>query len=80
MAPTIEESEFGLADELNQDEAYFDSAGPPRRTFDASLLKEPLTLVPTRPPLTLGAERSVKEGMQAMQHYTEVKNIYFETE
>ncbi|MBY0400834.1 CBS domain-containing protein [Myxococcota bacterium] len=52
---------------LAQDESYFDRQDGPRLRFDANLLKEPLTVVPTRPPLVFRAEESVKTSMQAMQ-------------
>lgn len=67
MAPTNLENDFDLADDLVQDDAYFDAAAPPRKSFDARLLKEPLTVVPTRPPLVFEAGQSVKVAMQAMQ-------------
>jgi CBS domain-containing protein len=54
-------------DPLNQDEAYFDAARDRRRRFDTKLLQEPLTLLPSRPPLTLAASASVKDAMQAMK-------------
>ncbi len=50
------------------DDAYFDEVNRrPRRAFDAHLLGEPLTLLPTRPPLTLAPTASVKDAMQAMK-------------
>jgi CBS domain-containing protein len=67
MVPTGIEDDFEPTDAEVQDEAYFDADEPPRRRFDATLLKQPLTLVPTRPPLAFAAEQSVKAGMQAMQ-------------
>ena len=67
MVPTNQESGLDLDEDLVQDEAYFDATALPRRSFDAGLLKEPLTVVPTRPPLVLGADASVKTAMQAMQ-------------
>ncbi|MCR9093548.1 MAG: CBS domain-containing protein [bacterium] len=54
-------------EELPQDEAYFDD-GPSRvRSFDARLLEEPLTLLPSRPPLAMGRDDSVKSAMHAMR-------------
>ncbi|MFK7895842.1 MAG: cyclic nucleotide-binding/CBS domain-containing protein [Myxococcota bacterium] len=51
-----------------QDDAYFDDVSrSSQRTFDVSLLGEPLTLLPSRPPLTLAPDDSVKDAMQAMQ-------------
>jgi CBS domain-containing protein len=53
--------------ELDRDDPYFDE-GPRRRlSFDARLLQEPLTLLPSRPPLTLSRTDSVKEAMHAMR-------------
>lgn len=50
------------------DDAYFDEVNRrPRRSFDARLLGEPLTLLPSRPPLTLAATESVRDAMQAMK-------------
>lgn len=60
-------SEIDLGEDLNPDEAYFDEASDRRRPFDASLLREPLTLLPSRPPLTLAADATVKDAMQAMK-------------
>lgn len=51
----------------HRDEAYFDVASERRRTFDAKLLQEPLTLVPSRPPLVLDESATVKDAMQAMK-------------
>ena len=56
-----------VMDELNHDEAYFDDAKDRRRTFDTKLLQEPLTLLPSRPPLALAGSASVKDAMQAMK-------------
>lgn len=65
---TVQGSAFEPAEDLTHDEAYFDAPiASRRRSFDASLLKEPLTVVPSRPPLVLGADASVKDAMQAMQ-------------
>ena len=59
--------DLDLHDELPKDEAYFDE-GPSRgRTFDARLLEEPLTLLPSRPPLAMGRDDSVKDAMHAMR-------------
>lgn len=50
------------------DDAYFDEMNRrPRRGFDARLLGEPLTLLPSRPPLTHAADASVRDAMQAMK-------------
>ncbi len=56
-----------LHEELSQDEAYFDDGPSSARSFDAKLLEEPLTLLPSRPPLTMAGDDSVKEAMQAMR-------------
>ena len=50
------------------DESYFDpdSKGP-RRVFDASLLEEPLSVLPTKRPLILSPQASVTEAMRGMQ-------------
>jgi len=59
--------DLDLNDELPKDEAYFDE-GPSRvRSFDARLLEEPLTLLPSRPPLAMGRDDSVKDAMHAMR-------------
>jgi len=49
------------------DEAYFDDSVDRRRSFDAGLLQEPITLLPSRPPLVFEETASVKDAMQAMQ-------------
>lgn len=67
MAPTNLENDLDLSDDLIEDDAYFDATTPPRKSFDAAFLKEPLTLVPTRPPLVFDARESLKTAMQAMQ-------------
>ncbi len=69
MMPTNPVVEGDLDDSLIHDEAYFDGAGPTRRSFGAELLKEPLSVVPTRPPIAVKADTSVKASMQAMQQH-----------
>ena len=60
--------ESDLMDDLaNRDEAYFDVARPSEHRFDAKLLKQPIAAMPSRPPIVLAGESSVKEAMQAMQ-------------
>ena len=54
-------------DELDRDEAYFDEGPTRRRAFDTRLLQEPLTLLPSRPPLALAETATVKDAMQAMK-------------
>jgi CBS domain-containing protein len=63
------ETEPDTPDDLDRDEAYFDEASDRRRSFDAKLLQEPLTLLPSRPPLTLSDSASVKDAMQAMKRH-----------
>lgn len=60
-------TEPDLLDDMNPDDAYFDDATPSRRNFDARLLQEPLTLLPSRPPLALSQSATVKDAMQAMK-------------
>lgn len=54
-------------DDLDRDEAYFDSTSVRRRSFDSRLLNEPLTLLPSHPPLALPDDATVKDAMQAMK-------------
>ena len=54
-------------DVLLRDDAYFDDRRGAPRSFDARLLEEPLTLLPSRPPLTLSESNTVKEAMHAMR-------------
>ena len=56
-----------LHEELPQDDAYFDEGPSRERSFDAKLLEEPLTLLPSRPPLTMAREETVKSAMHAMR-------------
>lgn len=57
-----------MLDDLgSSDDPYFDEKSDGKRSFDARLLQEPLTLLPSRPPLVLEASASVKDAMQAMQ-------------
>jgi CBS domain-containing protein len=58
-----------LLDDLDRDEAYFDDASDRRRTFDAKLLQEPLTLLPSRPPVAMSESATVKDAMQAMKRH-----------
>lgn len=59
--------ETDVLDDLDHDEAYFDDATNRRRSFDAKLLQEPLTLLPSRPPIALSESATVKDAMQAMK-------------
>jgi CBS domain-containing protein len=61
--------ESDVLDDLDRDEAYFDEASDRRRSFDAKLLQEPLTLLPSRPPLALSESSTVKDAMQAMKRH-----------
>jgi len=57
-----------LNDVLNSDEAYFDDGSTRnKRSFDADLLEEPLTVIPSRPPLAMLQEASAKEAMHLMR-------------
>jgi len=58
-----------MLDDPDRDEAYFDDATERRRSFDAKLLQEPLTLLPSRPPLALSETATVKDAMQAMRRH-----------
>lgn len=49
------------------EDAYFDEGSGRQRSFDARLLEEPLTLLPSRPPLAMGQNETVKDAMQAMK-------------
>ena len=60
-------TELDPNDELARDEAYFDEAPSRPRSFDARLLEDPLTLLPSRPPITFSASDSVKDAMQSMK-------------
>jgi CBS domain-containing protein len=62
-------SEPESLDDQDHDEAYFDDAREQPRAFDAKLLQEPLTLLPSRPPLVLSDSASVKDAMQAMKRH-----------
>lgn len=59
--------ESDVLDDLDRDEAYFDDATDRRRNFDAKLLQEPLTLLPSRSPIALSESATVKDAMQAMK-------------
>jgi CBS domain-containing protein len=49
------------------DDAYFDEPKSEARSFDESLLQEPLTVLPTRIPLVFSPGDSSSEAMKAMQ-------------
>lgn len=49
------------------DEAYFDEGRRRRRVFDASLLNQPIHVLPTRKPVLLSPHHTVTDAMRAMQ-------------
>ena len=60
--------ETEMLDDLSaRDEAYFDTRSDGKRSFDTRLLQEPLTLLPSRPPLCFDQSATVKDAMQAMK-------------
>jgi CBS domain-containing protein len=63
MNPNINSDIEGI-DDL-PDEAYFDDRAP--RIFDSRLLHQPLTVLPTRSPITFKGSDAVSEAMNAMQ-------------
>jgi len=67
IATADSDSQPHPSDELERDEAYFDDSSIRRRSFDSHLLEEPLTLLPSRPPLALSEDATVKDAMQAMK-------------
>jgi len=67
MSPATPNSTNHPPDELERDEAYFDDSSASRRSFDSRLLQEPLTLLPSRPPLAMSEDESVKDAMQGMK-------------
>jgi CBS domain-containing protein len=67
IVPADSDNELDSVDELERDEAYFDDSSTRRRSFDSRLLQEPLTLLPSRPPLALSEDATVKDAMQAMK-------------
>ncbi len=53
---------------IGPDEPYFDEDTSSRtRSFDSNLLREPLTVLPTRTPILLSPSNSVTDAMRAMQ-------------
>ena len=56
-----------LDDEVGRDEGYFDDSPKRKRGFDARLLQEPLTLLPSRSPMVFSESATVKDAMQAIQ-------------
>jgi CBS domain-containing protein len=51
-----------------EDEGYFEEAGQRRtKTFDAQLLREPVTVLSTRSPLICSADTMTSDAMRAMQ-------------
>jgi CBS domain-containing protein len=51
----------------DDDEAYFDREREPASRFDASLLRAPVRLLPTRFPLLFSPTHNVTQAMRAMQ-------------
>ena len=52
----------------DQDEAYFeDETRTTQRSFDASLLREPASVLPARRPLVLARDHSVTDAVREMQ-------------
>lgn len=49
------------------DEAYYDPEPKRDRVFDASVLQEPLTALPVKPPIVMAPSNTVSEAMEAMQ-------------
>ena len=66
-SPEAPDAVTDVIDDLERDEAYFDDTNRSRRSFDSRLLEEPLTLLPSRPPLALHEDATVKDAMQAMK-------------
>jgi CBS domain-containing protein len=54
-------------DEFDDDEAYFDRDPGAGRPFDASLLREPLRVLPHRHPLLFSPSHTVHQATHAMQ-------------
>jgi CBS domain-containing protein len=49
------------------DEVYFQESREDRRTFDSQLLRQPLSVLPTRKPIVLAPHSSATEAMREMQ-------------
>jgi CBS domain-containing protein len=57
-----------VAFERDDEDGYFDTPRPRISDgFDARLLREPLTVLPTQRPITLSPDDSVTDGIRAMQ-------------
>jgi CBS domain-containing protein len=54
-------------DDFGDDEAYYDRDPGPGRPFDASLLREPLRVLPHRHPLIFSPLHTVHQATRAMQ-------------
>jgi CBS domain-containing protein len=54
-------------DEFLDDDPYFDREPQPPKRFDARLLREPTTALPTRYPLLFSPTHTVTQAMRAMQ-------------
>ncbi len=57
----------GLAPTETGDDLYFEDPKKNQRTFDAALLRQPLTVLPTRVPLVFSPKASASDAMRAMQ-------------
>jgi CBS domain-containing protein len=54
-------------DEFDDDEPYFEPSTR-ERVFDARLLREPVTVLPSRKPIVLRREDTVTHAIRSMQH------------
>lgn len=61
------EIDLDMVTDDKPDDAYFDEPRDSARSFDESLLQEPLTVLPTRTPLVFALKDSSSEAMKAMQ-------------
>jgi CBS domain-containing protein len=57
----------GPNDDMHDDAYFDDERQRPVRVFDAKLIREPLTVLPTRKPLVFSPESSVADAVNAMQ-------------
>lgn len=67
MGDLTREVEFAMLGR-GEDEGYFEEAGQrTTKTFDAQLLREPVTVLSTRSPLICSADTTTSDAMRAMQ-------------
>ena len=59
------EIDLDMVTDDKPDDAYFDEPRDSARSFDESLLQEPLTVLPTRTPLVFALKDSSSEAMKA---------------